>query len=269
MNLALLSAVLAVNAAAFETPTVFLRAARETPVPALALQAPVPVTVVTGTPPEGYPNFEKNLADIWVFVRGMAGASPTLPPPRVHFAAFDPAKQDPEWTRWQAEWTARRDDIFAAWLCSVPGRKKYPEATPLCAQTEKDRVAFVAAHPAVRAEYPFPPEFRAFHYDGTGVIQVNPETTYLPYLQTGPDGVRKDYVGYGYYVTGHEMLHYALESVGVPGPTHHCLFVTKRPETGTSPMEDLAAFLQDRTLAGFAVRRYGLQQEEQLRPCGN
>lgn len=267
-TLAGLALSLAVPAAAFESPAAFLRAARETPVPLTAGPAPVPVPVVTGTPPEGYANFEGNLADIWVFVRGMAGASAALPPPRLHFAPFNLARQDPEWSRWQADWTSGRDDIFASWLCSGPGTRKYPEAAPLCSVSEAALVAFVNAHPSVRSEYPFPPEFRAFHYDGTGVVQINPETTYLPYLQTQYDGQRKDLVGYGYYVTGHEMMHYALESAGVPGPRHHCLFVTSRPETGTSYMEDLVAFLMRRDLASFAVRRYGLQQEIELNPCG-
>lgn len=268
MPLLTLALTLTVPAAAFESPAAFLRAARGTEVPRIALLAPTALPAVTGAPPDGYANFEDNLAGIWVFVRGLAGASPTLEPPRIHFAAFDPGKQDPEWSRWQADWTSKRDDIFGAWLCSGPGRKKYPEATPLCSKGEAALVAFVNAHPQVRSEFPFPPEFRAFHYDGTGVIQVNQESTYLPHLQTGPDGRRRDYVGYGYYVTGHEMMHYALESVGVPGPSHHCLFVTKRPETGTSYMEDLVTYLQDAGIAGFAVRRYGLQQEEMLDPCG-
>ena len=236
-------------------------------VPRVGPSGPVGGPQVTGAAPADYPRLQPSLDETWVFVRRLAGADDSLPPPRLHFAPFEPAAQDAEWTRWQSAWSAGRDDIFASWLCSSVGRKKFPDARPLCSQGEAALRAFVAAHPEVRREYPFPPEFRAFHYDGTGVIQINPATTYLPYFQTMPDGTRRDLVGYGPYVAGHEMLHYALVSRGVPGPTHHCLFITKRPDTGTSPMEDLAAFLQERGYAGFAVRRYGLQQEEMLDPC--
>lgn len=227
--------------------------------------------VLEGSFPAGanFPGREEHIAAVWEFVQTLGGPPLRLAPPVIHFSRFDPAAQDPAWTAWQRSWSAGQTQIWTDWLCGAAGRRRLPEAAAggACGSPAA-AAAYVAAHPEVRAEYPFPAQFRAFHYDGTNRIQIDPGTTFLAHYQNGPDGLPRDFTGYGYYVAGHEMLHYALESRGVPGPEHHCLFVTKGAD-GTSFMDRLAAFVASRGLGTeFALRRYGVSQEESLSPCG-
>ncbi|MDX6769711.1 MAG: hypothetical protein SF051_09280 [Elusimicrobiota bacterium] len=249
---------------------------------AVALDLPAPSAVLAqaraaadrptleGTFPEGaFRDREEHVAAIWEFVKALGGAPAGIRPPVIHFSVFDPAVQDPAWTAWQRSWSLGQTQIWTDYLCNAVGKKKFPqvEAERLC-ETPGRIEAFLAAHPEVREEYPYPAQFRAFHYDGTNRIQINPETTYMAFYQNGPDGLPRDYTGYGYYVTGHELLHYALEQRGVPPLTHHCLFVTKGPD-GTSYMEKLAAFIAQRGIGTeFALRRYGVAAEESFDPCG-
>lgn len=232
---------------------------------AAAAPAPsAPGPVVLGD----FPGERRKLDDVWAFDKSMGQAPADLPPPTIYFAPFDPAKQDPEWTRWQSEWTAAHPEIYVDWLCNYAGAAKYPEPTTarLCGNAAKV-LAWIDAHPQVKAEFPFPATFRAFHYDGTDRIQVNPATTFTGVIL---QGVPLRDLGYGYYVAGHEMLHYVLDRRGVPGPTHHCLFVTPAPPDGKSYMERLADFLIDeKGYAHFLVRRIGLGAEQSLNPCGS
>lgn len=221
--------------------------------------------VLTGDVPNS-PRLEARLSEVWEFVKVLGGAPEDLPPPTVYFMAFDPAKQDPAWTKWQKDWAARDPQILVDWVCSYAGRAKHPEPVDkgLCADPAKVRV-WLAAHPEVNDDYPFPPAFRAFHYDGTDRIQVNPATTYTGVIM---QAIPLEGLGYGYYVTGHEMLHYVLDRKGVPGATHHCLFVTPRAD-GKSYMERLADFLiEEKGYAHFMTRRLGLDAEISLNPCG-
>lgn len=215
-----------------------------------------------------FPDREAHIAAIWEFVQTLGGPKQGLEPPVIHFSRFVEAAQDPAWTAWQRQWSRGQEQIWTDYLCG-PGRKKHPEAVREGACDTPDAArAWLRAHPELRDEYPYPAQFRAFHYDGTNRIQIDPYATYLAFYQNGPDGVARDYVGYGYYVTGHELLHYVLENRGIPGPSHHCLFITKQSD-GKSYMEKLADFIVARGVGtDFSMKRYGLMQEESLDPCG-
>lgn len=249
----------AVSAAPLPSPSELLAQAQDaarTPV----LEGEFPVS--------NFPDREAHIAAIWEFVQTLGGPKQGLKPPVIHFSPFVLETQDPAWTAWQRQWSLSQDQIWTDYLCNPAGKKKHPElvAEKVC---EQGRILeWYRAHPEVRDEYPYPPQFRAFHYDGTNRIQIDPWTTYFAFYQNGPDGLPRDYVGYGYYVTGHEMLHYVLENRGIPGPTHHCLFITKDAE-GRSYMERLADFIVARGIGTeFSMKRYGLAQEEALDPCG-
>ena len=223
--------------------------------------------VLTGDFPGGVtPSLESRLSEVWEFVKRLGGAPPGLPAPTVHFSPFDPAKQDAQWTLWQRGWSLSHPQVTSDWLCSYSGHAKYPEPrdSGLCADPKRV-LSWMAGHPEVLAEFPFPATFRAFHYDGTDRIQVNPYTTYTGTIL---QGVPLALVGYGYYVTGHEMLHYVLDRKGIPGETHHCLFVTPQPPDGKSYMGRLADFLIDeKGYSHFMVRELGLGAEISLKPC--
>jgi hypothetical protein len=258
--LPLLALAAAVSAQELPSPSAVLAQARA------ASRRPV----LEGRFPEAnFPGREEHIAAIWDFVQGLGGPKLDLEPPVIHFSRFVLAEQDPAFTAWQRQWSRGNEQIWTDYLCNAAGKKAHPEIVRerLCDSPEALR-AWLAAHPEVREEYPYPPQFRAFHYDGTNRIQVDPYTTYMAFYQNGPDGLPRDYVGYGYYVTGHELLHYVLEQRGIPGPRHHCLFVTKQAD-GKSYMEKLAEFIVARGVGtDFSMKRYGLSQEESLNPCG-
>lgn len=256
----LLAFIAAVSAQELPQPSAVLAEARA--------QASRP-TLEGNFPFANFPGREEHIAAIWEFVQTLGGPKQGLKPPVIHFSRFVLAEQAPAWTAWQRNWSRGQDQIWTDYLCNSAGKKAHPEvvAERLC-ESPAALLAWLRAHPEVREEYPYPPQFRAFHYDGTDRIQIDPYTTYFAFYQNGPDGLPRDYTGYGYYVTGHELLHYVLENRGIPGPTHHCLFVTKQAD-GKSYMEKLADFIVARGIGTeFSMRRYGLGQEESLDPCG-
>jgi hypothetical protein len=208
-------------------------------------------------PHHAFPDAEARLAAIWDFVKTLGGPDQGLPAPRIVFSPFDPLVQRPDWTRWQSEW-----------LCNAPGQKLHPETKPLCGDPSAAD-AWISAHPAVKANFPFPKQFRAFHYDGTDRIQIDPETTFLAHYQNGPSGFKEDLIGYGWHVAGHEMLHYVLENRGVPPTTHHCVFVTPQAD-GKSYLERLDEFLVEKGWGSPALLyRFGLAAERSMNPCGS
>lgn len=223
--------------------------------------------VLDGDIPFDMPGVTESINDAWDFIRKLSQAPDGLKPPLIHFDLFDPARQEPAWNQWQSDWLKSHDEPFLDWLCTRQGKEKFPEAASRCS----DRVAlgwWLSLHPEVREEFPFPARFIAYYYQDSGRIQMNPGATFRRFAYTGPDGLRRDGVGYGAYTAGHEMLHYVLESRGVPLSDHHCLFITPRPDTGKSPMEELVEFLIRRGHASEIVRRYGLDQEVAINPCG-
>lgn len=223
--------------------------------------------VLEGDVPFELAGMAESINDAWGYIQKIGQAPQGLKPPLIHFDLFDLARQEPGWGRWQSDWFKDHDEPFLDWLCTRQGREKFPEAASRCS----DRVAlgwWLSLHPQVRSEFPFPARFVAYYYLGTGRIQMNPGATFRRFAYTGPDGGRRDSVGYGAYTTGHEMLHYVLESRGVPAADHHCRFITPRPDhAGKSPMEELVEFLVSRGHATEILRRFGPDQEVAFNPC--
>lgn len=114
-------------------------------------------------------------------------------------------------------------------------------------------------------DHPDEATFLEFHYAGTNRIQVSPSRTFLRYYQNDPYGMKSETVGYGFYVTTHEMLHYVLESDGIPGRLHHCLFISEK--NGHSLMSDLTQYLIDQKISAPLVRNVGFDFEKGLMPC--
>lgn len=201
-----------------------------------------------------HPQYAERMNQIWRFVAGDLAqiGDWNVPAPEVHVEPFARDQQSPEWTAWQNQWIVEHPDIWLEWT-DVKGTPR-AEITP----------AWIRAHLADL--YPFPLSFRGFHYDGSDKIQVNPVTTFLAFYQNDPYGVKKDFVGYGYYVSGHELTHYALAQRGIPDRLHHCLYVLS-VDGHPSLMERLAAGLISRGFASGAARRVGLEQEIGLDPC--
>ncbi len=181
---------------------------------------------------QSYPLLEDQISKIWDFVQVNANLTFSPPPPVIYFAPFIFEKEDLEWIQWQKIWITTHPSIWEDW------RANNPEATP------------------PHNGNPFPSNFYAFSYDGTNRIQVNPYRTFIPNI-----------VGSGYYVVGHELHHYALEQLGLPGELHHCLFLKQRNENRKSLMDSLADFLVINKISGALLYNKNLNDERQLNPC--
>lgn len=202
-----------------------------------------------------HPGYKALIAKIWNFVsRDLAGIDPTeVLPPVLHLEPFERDRQSPAFTEWQSEWIINHAKVWLEWteVKGVP----ISQITPDWVRTRIHEI------------YPFPITFRGFHYDSTNVVQVNPETTFLATVT--PDLHRtsfRDYVGYGYYVTGHEFAHYALGKRGIPDKLHHCIYllsVNGKP----SLMRRLNDYLVQEGIGGALLSRYGLEQEMALNAC--
>jgi hypothetical protein len=210
----------------------------------LRVLAAEPPRIIRGQLPEySYPDLESKVGRIWEFAQTNVGVRGPLEPPIVYFCSFSPKAAAPEWQEWQRKWVSAHPEIWDDWRRNNPGS-------------------------AIPADgNPFPEHFFAFHYDGTNRIQVNPHRTFLPFYVNAPDGTKQDYTGAGYYSTGHELHHYALESLGVPGPLHHCLFIKDRPRGRKSMMEALADFLVEQNISASIIYHMGLNWERKLDPC--
>lgn len=189
-----------------------------------------PVTLHQGEIPDhSFKVMEQRLTEIWEYVKVLGHAPKDLPPPHIYLSSFSTEDQPKELTEWQATW--------------------------------------LKEHPLV--PHPFPKTFRGFHYDGTNKIQIDPQTTFFHYqfYSASPAGVKTDWVGYGYYVAAHEMLHYVLETRGVPALLHHCVFILKF-ENKPSFMERISQYLIDKEYSSKLIVKIGVQQELILNPCG-
>lgn len=203
-----------------------------------------------------HPQYAQHMNEIWDFVAGHLAqiGDWDVVPPEVHVEPFSRDQQSADWTAWQNEWLVEHPDVWLDWT-DVKG-------TPRADITAE----WIRAH--LKDLYPFPTTFRGFHYDGSDKIQVNPLTTFLAFYQNDPYGVKKDFVGYGYYVSGHELTHYALAQRGIPDRLHHCLYVLSI-DGHPSLMERLANALVARGFASAMVKRSGLEQEVLLDPCSH
>lgn len=86
-----------------------------------------------------------------------------------------------------------------------------------------------------------------FHYDHTDIIQLAPRI-FANHFTGNPTGGKPIVVGAGFYVLGHELMHFAFEQKGVPGRLHHCsVFIDK----GYS--ERLADYLSGHGLANLTI----------------
>lgn len=167
----------------------------------------------------------ERVADVWSFVRELAGLPAGTPAPTIRFESFDPALMSDAQKRFIEEWGKGHPDV------------------PL----------------------PFPKNMQAYYFEGKATAQVSP-AVFLRYYREDPStGRRYDPAGFGYYSVGHEMLHYAFETKGVPLAQHHCLFITGDEN---SLADRLAAKLSDAGLSSFVfLRRDGLNVERMMAPC--
>ncbi|MFA6030530.1 MAG: hypothetical protein WC969_11805 [Elusimicrobiota bacterium] len=167
----------------------------------------------------------ERVATVWSFVRELSGLPAGTPAPTVRFESFDPALMSDAQKRFIEEWG-----------------KGHPEV-PL----------------------PFPKNMQAYYFEGKATAQVSP-AVFLRYYREDPStGRRYDPAGFGYYSVGHELLHYAFETKGVPLARHHCLFITGDED---SLADRLAAKLSDAGLSSFIfLRRDGLNVERMTGAC--
>lgn len=174
------------------------------------------------------------------------------PPPEIHFYQFDRAQESQEFVQWQREWVINNKQIWLDWT-QLNG-------------ISPDQVTQEWIRANVDQIFPFPKTFLAFHYDGTNKIQINPDRTFLAYYVNSPEGIKTDYVGFGFYSAAHEMLHYILDTKKVPGRLHHCMFVSNRGEQ-TPVMQELADYLVSESISSELVKRIGWESEQGLQPC--
>jgi uncharacterized protein YbaP (TraB family) len=164
-------------------------------------------------------------ARIWEFVKTLAQAPASLPPPRIRFETFDPQRAGLDTLAWIDDWGKAHPDVVL----------------------------------------PFPKTMQGYYFEGTGLAQIAPGV-FRRHYQTDPaTGLKRDFVGLGYYSLGHEMLHYAFEQKGVPIAGHHCAFLEGG---GNSLSERLAAFLSDAGLSSMLfIQRDAISAERRLSSC--
>lgn len=204
-----------------------------------------------------HPGYKAVIAKIWGFVsQELARLDQSkIRPPALYLEPFVHTQQSEGFTRWQSEWIVNHASVWLEWtnIDDVPKE----QITPEWIRERLDKI------------YPFPATFRGFHYDGTNVIQVNPEVTFKSMVTPDQNHTSfRDYVGYGYYVTGHELAHYALAQRGIPDKLHHCIYLIS-VEGKPSLMRRLNDFLISEKIAGIFLSRYGLDQELSFSPCAN
>lgn len=189
-----------------------------------------------------YPNLEDKISKTWDFIKKQFQIGESVPAPVIYFAPFVFSKEDPEWLKKQRSWIGSHPEIWNDWNAISNGK------------------------PPVEEGNPFPDWFSAFQYYDTNLIQVNPFASFFPYYQYDNLGIPTDVAGLGYYSTGHELYHYALNLKNIPVKLHHCIFVSK-PETKENMMNQLAEFLVANQISSSLAFIRGSRIEEQLRPC--
>lgn len=209
-------------------------------------------TVHGNAPLAQYPRLEAKIDETWQYQKGKYLGGRSVPDPEIYFFSFVRAEESPEWVEWQNGWIGENPQIWLDWT-KVSGK-----SVPAVVTKE-----WLAQHPDL---FPFPKTFRAFHYDGTNRIQIDPQTTFLPFYVNDPYGVKSDQIGFGFYTAAHELMHYTLERRGIPGRVHHCLFVAPR-EGKLTLMQDAAQFLVDRKISNPYVRFMGADKEQDFGPC--
>ena len=204
-----------------------------------------------------FPHLQKQSNLIWSFIKNMVNLSNETSAPVIHFFPFDRQKQNHKWTNWQNQWLLRNPSIWIEY-----SHHAKINSTIITPEWIKKTI--------ISQAIPFPKHFIAFHYDNTNQIQINPKTAFLSYYQNDPYGVKKDLAGLGFYILGHEMLHYAFQEKKIlPSKNHHCLFTLPLLPNKKSVLEALSDFLIDSQFSSSTVKVLGLRQEENFQPCWN
>jgi hypothetical protein len=198
-----------------------------------------------------FPGLQGKIDRIWEYERQTFLGSKEVAEPEISFYVFIRARESKEWIEFQSQWLAAHADILKGWIAQA---------------TSQNSAEWVAAH--VDKNFPFPADFRGLFYADTNQLQISPSYSFYRYYQNGPDGMKRDQVGYGYYSTAHEMLHYVFAAKGIPLPLHHCLFITAT-DGGQSPMEVMTDFLIREKLSPMAVRMFGYQEEMGANACAD
>ena len=77
-------------------------------------------------------------------------------------------------------------------------------------------------------------------------------------------------VGLGFYIMGHEMLHYAFQEKKIlPHEDHHCFFTLPLLPDKQSVLSALSNFLIDSEISFSGIKLLGLQKEKNFQPCKN
>lgn len=202
-----------------------------------------------------FPELGERASMVWDFVQQLVALQGLVEAPYIYIAPFELESQSKEWTKWQRSWIRNHPEI---WVDYIKTQKEIdtPERLQQWARENGDDI------------FPFPKVFLAFHYDGTNRIQINPFRTFYAHYVNDPYGIKRDFVGSGYYSTGHEMLHYALEVKGIlPTRLHHCIFVKELPNGKPALLDQLAEFLINTEISAPIIELMGPGGERKAAPC--
>jgi hypothetical protein len=198
-------------------------------------------------PLEQEPGFEEKINQIWDYEKGhYLDSTPDAVDPDLYFFPFDRSQESADFVSWQNDWILKNPSVWTDY-------KKATGFDPPATVT----LDWMQQNPDI---LPFPKAFVGLHYGGTDRMQIDPQVAFLQYFQPDGMGRESDLIGFGYYVTAHELLHYAFEQRGIPGRIHHCLFVASRPGKPTI-MEELAQFLIDNKISNQVIMFTGARDE--------
>ncbi|MDE0118979.1 MAG: hypothetical protein OXM55_03095 [Bdellovibrionales bacterium] len=201
-----------------------------------------------------FPHLQEQSNSIWAFIKRTVNLPPEVPSPVIYFFPFEKQKQDQQLIAWQKQWIENNSLIWTEYI-------RYEKNSPSTITPE-----WIADF--LENSLPFPKRFMAYHYDNTNYIQIDPKRVFLSYYQNDPYGVKRDMVGLGFYIMGHEMLHYAFQEKGIfPGEDHHCLFTLPLLPDQQSVLSALSRFLIDNEISFSGIELFGLKKEKDLQPC--
>ena len=199
-----------------------------------------------------YPQLYTQSESIWFFIKNILKLPKETAPPVIYFFPFNKKIQDQELTDLQEKWILKNPFIWTEYIYYNKNNS-----------SEKIKEFFTK-------KLPFPKSFIAFHYDNTNYIQINPQRAFLPYYQNDPYGVKKDLLGLGFYIMGHEMLHYAFQEKEIlPSRNHHCLFTLPLLPNEQNVLEALSDFLIAHKYSSSLIKILGPKKEKRLMPCQN
>ena len=197
-----------------------------------------------------FPHLQQQSDSIWSFIKETINIS-NIAPPIIYFSSFDKKSQDEKLTSWQMQWASKNPFIWIEYI-----RYKKLNSSTITPEWIEE---------FLKNSYPFPKHFIAFHYDNTNYIQINPKRAFLSLYQNDPYGVKKDMAGLGFYIMGHEMLHYAFQEKNIFSQNqkiHHCLFILPLLPNKKSVLEALSDYLIARQFSFSAIKMLGLQSEK-------